>query len=255
MKLYLTTLFILAGIATGNSQQFAYGITAGTNFTRGGQVTGISHKENGELVYWTGTSQAESKAGFHGGAFVEVTYGDFFLRPEMVYTNLQSEYIFPNKSTVYTVQKFDVPLLVGYKFGQNFGLYAGPVYSPIFKNEFQDKEFTIIKEEQGNVFIPGSSLSDPTTPINFQLGMKTEFLGVGFDLRYEHNLSSPNPEKIDILNNQNYREEGGVNIAMVDDARLSQIILSLTYNFSELVPSPDRRSRGRGSYSRRRRTR
>lgn len=252
MKLYLTILFILFGITLGHAQRFAYGITAGTNFTSGGQITGESFKENGEYVYWTGTSQGQTKTGFHGGGFVEVEFGDFFVRPELVYTSLKSEFIFPNKSSVYSVQKLDFPLLVGYNFGNIGGLYAGPVYSPIFKNNLEYKEATIIKTDQ-NVWIEGNSLNEPKLPVNLQVGLKTEFSQFGFDLRYEYGLSSSEPERVDMLNSEIGRESGGINVATAEDFSLSQIILSVTYKFTTIEDTG--RRRGSGSYSRRRRTR
>lgn len=252
MKPYLTTLLILFGISLGNAQRFAYGLKAGTNFTSGGQITGESFKENGEYVYWTGTSQGQSKTGFHGGGFVEVEYGNFFLRPEVVYTSIKSEFMFPNKSSVYSVEKLDLPLLVGYNIGNFGGLYAGPVYSPMFKNSLQYKEATIVKKEE-NTWINGNSLNEPSLPVNLQFGLKSEFNQLGFDLRYEYNLSGSEPERIDMLNSEIGRDDGGINVATVEDSSLSQIILSITYKFNE---SEDMgRSRRHGSYSRRRRTR
>lgn len=255
MKTLLTTLLILTGITISNAQRFGYGITAGTNFTSGGQIKGNPINEGGELVYWNGTSQGQSKAGFHGGAFVEVNFGDFFVRPELVYTSLKSEFVFPNRISTYSIDKLDVPLLIGYNVANILGLYAGPVYSPIFKNSFDYKESTIVRIDGEPRFYEGNSLQEPDIPVNLQLGIKSEFSGIGVHLRYEYNLSSPTPEKIDILNQDIGRDINGVNVATVEDARLSQLILSLSYDFSDLYSSSDNRRRGKYSYSRRRRAR
>lgn len=254
MKTLLTTLLILFGITFAHAQRFGYGITAGTNFTSGGHIQGNPINENGELVYWTGTTQGQSKAGFHGGAFVEVNFGDFFVRPELVYTSIKSEFVFPNRTSIYSIEKFDVPLLFGYNVADFVGLYAGPVYSPVHKNSFDYKESTIVKVEGETRFYEGNSLQEPDIPVNLQLGIKSEFSGIGIDLRYEYNLSTASPEKIDIHNQDIGRDINGVNVATVEDARLSQLILSLSYDFSDLYSSNDRR-RGKSSYSRRRRAR
>lgn len=251
MKHYFLPLFILFGITLSNAQNFSYGLKAGTNFTSGGQIQGESFKENDEYVYWTGSSQGQSKTGFHGGGFLEVGFGDFFLRPELVYTSIKSEFVFPNKSSVYSIEKLDVPLLVGYNFGGLGGLYLGPVYSPMFKNNLEYKEATIIKQEQ-NIWIEGSSLNDPSIPVNLQIGLKSEFKQFGLDLRYEYNLAGSEPERVDMLNSTIGRQEGGINVATVEEADLSQIILSLTYTFNG---GEDTGRRGGYSYSRRRRTR
>lgn len=252
MKTYFIPLFILFGITLSNAQDFTYGLKAGTNFSSGGQIRGESFKENDQYVYWTGTSQGQTKTGFHGGGFLEVGFGNFFLRPELVYTSIKSEFIFPNKSSVYSVEKLDLPFLVGYNIENLAGLYAGPVYSPMFRNDLQYKEATIIRQE-GNVWVKGSSLNEPTLPLNLQIGLKSEFNQLGLDLRYEYNLASSEPEKVDMLNSDIGRQEGGINVATVEDSGLSQIILSLTYKFNGAEETG--RRKGSHSYSRRRRTR
>ncbi len=252
MKTFFIPLFILFGISLSSAQKFSYGLKAGTNFTSGGQIRGESFKENDEYVYWTGTSQGQTKTGYHGGGFVEVGFGDFFIRPELVYTSIKSEFIFPNKSSVYAVEKLDLPFLMGYNFGRIGGLYAGPVYSPMFKNDLQYKEATIIKQEQ-NTWIKGSSLNDPSVPVNLQIGLKSEFNQLGLDLRYEYSLAGSEPEKVDMLNSEIGREIGGINVATVEDSGLSQIILSITYKFNSSEDTG--RRRGGYSYSRRRRAR
>ncbi|MEG9329040.1 outer membrane beta-barrel protein [Salinimicrobium catena] len=260
MKLYLTSLLILMGITLGNAQNFTYGLKAGTNFTNGGQIKGHPHYEinnNGikEKVYWDGISQGQSKTGFHGGAYCEIDFKDFFLRPELVYTSIKSEFTFPNRSSIYSLQRLDVPLLLGYNAAHFLGFYAGPVYSPYLSNSFSYKESTIIKENGEDVYYEGNTLNKPDLPVNLQLGIKSQFSGIGIDLRYEHSLSKSDPEKIDIFNQDVGRDVNGVNVATVEDAALSQIILSLTYDISELYSSKNfRRSRGY-SYSRRRRAR
>lgn len=251
MKIYLIPLCLLLGMAFSNAQEFSYGFKAGTNFASGGQIRGESFKENNEYVYWTGTSQGQTKTGFHGGGFLEVGFGNFFLRPELVYTSVRSEFVFPNKSSVYTVDKLDVPFLVGYNLGNLAGLYAGPVYSPMVENNLEYKEATIIKKEE-NVWVEGSELHAPPLPVNLQIGLKSEFNKLGLDLRYEYNLAGSDPERVDMLNSEIGRQEGGINVATVEEAGLSQIILSLTYTFNG---TDDNGRRNGHSYSRRRRTR
>lgn len=252
MRTYFIPLFILFGIYLSSAQQFSYGLKAGTNFTSGGQIQGNSHidEETNEYLYWTGTSQAQSQAGYHGGGFMEVDFGDFFLRPEIVYTTLKTEFAFPAKNSVLTIKKLDLPLLLGYNFKNVAGLYAGPVYSPLFKSSLEDKQSTIISKDDE---IWNDQLNSPDIPVNLQLGLKSEILGVGFDLRYEHSLSTSEPEKINMVNSIGETIKGHVNVATLDDANFNQLILSLTYDLSKIKPSG---VTGRKySYSRRRRAR
>lgn len=255
MRTLFIPLFILFGINLCSAQQFSYGLKAGTNFTSGGQIRGNSHidEETNEYLYWTGSSQGETKTGFHGGGFLEVAFGNFFLRPELVYTSIKSEFVFPFKSSVYSIEKLDLPFLVGYNFKRVGGLYAGPVYSPMIENKLEHKESTLIKYQDYTNYIPGQSLSNPSVPLNIQLGLKTEFNQLGIDLRYEYSLADSEPEKIDMLNQEVGIQKGGINVVTVEDAGLSQIILSLTYKFNG---AEDTRGRRAGySYSRRRKAR
>ena len=236
MKLYLTTILILTGITLGNAQNFTYGLKAGTNFTSGGQIRGSSHtdQDTNEKVYWTGTSQAQSQMGYHGGGFVEVDFGNFFLRPEVVYTTLKTEFKFPAKNSVLTVNKLDLPILLGYNLKNLAGFYAGPVYSPLFRSSLEDKQYTWINENQK---IENDELKSPEIPVNLQLGFKSELMGVGIDLRYEHNLSSSQPEKIDMINSIGETLQGHVNKATLNETNFNQLILSLSYDFSNLKTS------------------
>lgn len=255
MRTYFIPLFILFGISLSSAQQFSYGLKAGTNFTNGGEIRGNSHidEETNEYLYWTGSSQGETKAGFHGGGFLEVTFGNFFLRPELVYTSIKSEFIFPFKSSVYSIEKLDLPFLVGYNVGKIGGLYAGPVYSPMIKNRLEHKESTLIKYEDHIDYVPGQSLNNPSVPLNIQLGLRSEFNQLGIDLRYEYSLAGSEPEKIDMLNQEVGTQIGGINVVTVEDAGISQVILSLTYKFNRAEDSSGRRAGY--SYSRRRRAR
>ncbi|HER40792.1 MAG TPA: PorT family protein [Salinimicrobium catena] len=251
MKLYLTAMLILTGITLGNAQDFTYGLKAGTNFTSGGQIRGISHKDEDtkEYVYFTGTSQAQSQTGYHGGGFLEMDFGDFFLRPEIIYTTLKTEFSFPAKNSVLTVKKLDLPLLLGYNFNKFAGLYAGPVYSPLFNSSLEDKQAS----NSGKDEVWNDKLNSPDLPVNLQLGLKSQLLGIGIDLRYEYNLSSSQPEEINMINSIGETIEGHVNKATLEDSNFNQLILSLSYDLSNLK-NPNITGR-KYSYSRRRRAR
>ncbi len=77
----------------------------------GGQITGKESPPNGD---WSETIEGNSELGFHGGVFGQVNFGKFFIRPEVVYTSIESTFDFPNKTSVYSIEKFDIPLMIGY---------------------------------------------------------------------------------------------------------------------------------------------
>lgn len=206
-KIFLTLCLICGVISFGFSQELSYGLKGGLNYTMGGQITGIS---SGGL-YNDDTFEANGQIGFHGGAFLQVNFGNFFLRPEVVYSSLESEFDFPTRPSTYSVETFTVPLLLGYNIFGPLDIYAGPVYSNVLSSALMGNE-----SDQAIVV--------QNTPINAQIGAKVEFGRFGIDVRYEHSLSTEEPQALDIVNS-----EYGVNRATFDDTRLNQVIVSLIF--------------------------
>lgn len=208
MKKLIFGLGIFFGLTTAAfSQEFSYGLKGGVNYSMGGQITG----ESSGVGNWAETIEGTPSIGYHGGAFVQVNFGSFFIRPEVVYTSLELDFEFPNKTSTYAVQKFDIPLLIGYNIWGPLDVYAGPVYSNIMDTSLM-----------------GNELEDPivaqNTPINVQAGAKVEFGRFGLDVRYEHSLSTAEVQDLDIV-----KSEYGVNRAYFDDSRINQIIVSVIF--------------------------
>ena len=84
-NIFFALLFIFGSISMGFSQELSYGLKAGVNYTMGGQITGNS--SNG--IYWDGTVEGSGQIGYHGGLFLQVNFGKFFLRPDVVYTSIE----------------------------------------------------------------------------------------------------------------------------------------------------------------------
>ncbi|HET8753469.1 MAG TPA: outer membrane beta-barrel protein [Salinimicrobium sp.] len=206
-RIFLSIFLFSAVISSALAQEISYGLKGGVNYTMGGSITGIS--SNG--LYTDDTFEAEGKLGFHGGAFVQVNFGKFFVRPEIVYTTLESQYNFPVQPSIYSVEKLDVPLLFGYNVFGPLDLYAGPVFSNIMSSTLQGEEIL-------------ESISAQNTPVHAQAGAKVEFGRFGIDVRYEHNMSTKTTQELDIVN-----DDYGINRATFDDARLNQIIVSVIF--------------------------
>lgn len=210
MKKIILTVFLTFGMAySGLSQEFKYsfGLKAGINYTMGGQITGISSGAG----YWDETAEAQGKIGYHGGGFFQANIGRFFARPEINYTSIGTEYEFPGENTIHSVEKFDIPFLIGYNVFGPLDLYVGPVYSNIIDSHIMDDG------EPQNVVTQNS-------PINLQAGAKFEFGRFGIDFRYERIMSPAEPHSLDFNNDVH-----GVNRATFDDPRINQIIVSVTF--------------------------
>lgn len=206
MKQYILSLFLIFGVTSLSlSQEISYGLKGGINYTMGGQITGTQARFSDE------TFEANGEIGFHGGAFGQINFGNFFVRPEVVYTSLESTFEFPNQPATYSVETVTVPLLVGYNIFGPLDIYAGPVYSNVLSSTLEGEEFLdpIVVQD---------------SPINAQIGAKVEYGRFGIDVRYEHNLSSEEVQGLDILN-----AEYGVNEATFDDSRLHQVIVSIIF--------------------------
>lgn len=209
-KALLSLLFIFSVYTSALSQELSYGLKAGINYSRGGQVTGESSGEGN----WAETLPGTSKTGFQGGIFAQINFGRLFIRPEVVYTSLEREFDFPRKPALHAVEKFEVPLLAGYNIWGPVEIYAGPVYSNILNSE-------MILEQGDDPHV----VVVQNTPINAQAGV-TVWLGrFGLDLRYEHSLSAAQSQPEFDFNEGVY----GVNLVDYEDATFSAIKLSLMF--------------------------
>lgn len=206
MKHYIFSLFLIFGVfSVSSSQEVSYGLKGGISYTMGGQITGTQAR------FYDGTVEAAGEVGFHGGAFGQVNFGNFFVRPEVVYSSLESTFEFPNQPSTYSIETVTVPLLVGYNIWGPLDIYAGPVYSNVLSA-------TLEGEEVRNPIVLQNS------PINAQVGAKVEYGRFGIDIRYERSLSTAEPLALDIVN-----AEYGINEAIFDDARVHQVIVSLIF--------------------------
>ena len=89
-----------------------FGIKGGVNYNNKGDAT-FSSTGNDVI------QGAESKSGFHAGLWfrAKVPIIGLYIRPELVYTQVKSEYIdSENKSSNYAFNKIDVPVLLGKSF-------------------------------------------------------------------------------------------------------------------------------------------
>ncbi|MFV8224794.1 outer membrane beta-barrel protein [Christiangramia aquimixticola] len=209
--------------SAANAQEFSFGIKGGANYVMGGQITGNS--SNG--LYFDGTVEAESQVGFHGGAFFEVRFGKFFLRPEFIYSAMETEFPFPKAPAIYSVDKISVPLLFGYNIWGPIDIYGGPAYQNILDGTLEGTE------------PPNQTIIAQNTPLAGQIGVKAGFGRFELDLRYDHSLSTAESQGLDIIN-----ADYGINKANFDDARLNQILLSLSFKIFDSAANPGRRKGG-----------
>jgi len=191
IKFCIIFIMLLGGVANAQSGS-GFGIKGGFNFG-----------SNGDLVnaFNNASDDPSSRIGYHLGAFGKLSLaGKFYLRPELVYTKIQSEY---SNSTSFDMSKLDLPVLLGYKIIGPLHVFAGPAFQYILNIDIDD--FNINDAE-----------NDFSVGLNFGVGINLGKLGL--DLRYERGFSS---NEANILDNNN------IDVARLD-TRPEQLILSLS---------------------------
>jgi hypothetical protein len=215
-----------------NAQQFQVGLKGGINKTYGGEITGINSGVPAD--YTSDTFEAEGEIGYHGGAWVQVNFGKFFIRPEVVYSKLESRFDFPQGPTLFEVEEFSVPLLIGYNIYGPLDIYAGVAYKNIISSTIERIEPT---DDPAQVVIQN-------TPFSAQIGAKVEFGSFGLDVRYDYSLSSADPYNVDFQSDNADFVIPTVNRATLNDLRLNQIIVSLTLKLWDSENKSRRRKGG-----------
>jgi hypothetical protein len=205
-KLVLTVLAITLTTTLLFSQKIDFGAKAGLNYNFAGDLS--------EVITETGNSfenllaGADNKAGFHIGLWTKVRLLGFYIRPELVYTQLNNSYnnVAQSINTDFKTKKIDIPILFGIKVIGPLHIFAGPTFQYITKSEFVQDDFINIKKKD---FTAG-----------LQIGTGLEIGKIGLDVRWEKGFSND-------VDGEFYSS----NIRV--DNRPNQIIFGLSYRFNE----------------------
>lgn len=195
-KLILIACFAL-GLNQITSAQTDFGIKGGINYNSNSiQQSGSDFSEGGD-----------NKAGYHAGIWfrIKVPVLGLYVRPEVIYTNLENEIkITPTSpSTDFTIQKIDVPVLLGKKIFGVGNLFVGPSFQYIIESGINADDVSDIDTD------------DLTVGIQFGGGIELGHFGI--DVRWERGLSD-------------FKSA----IASLDqsvDTRINQIIIGLSIKF------------------------
>ena len=229
MNRYFLLIFISIFCVTfSQAQEYSFGIKGGANYaTTAGTITG----ESSGVDFYDGTVIADSKVGFHAGAFFELRFGKFFVRPEVMYNSIETEFDFPRRPSIYAVEKLSIPLLFGYNVWGPIDVYAGPAYQSILNASMegtQPQTKTIIVQN---------------TPLAAQVGVKARLGRFELGVRYDRSLASEETDSsLDFDNGQ-----FGINRAPFNDMRLHQVLVSLSFKIGDSESNTGRR-RGGGCY-------
>lgn len=186
MKKVLFAL-LLCFSATSFAQSFNWGPRFGLN-SASLTISDIDSSVEDEL------KEGDTKLGFHLGVFGRVQLLGFYIQPELLYTNVQSEIKLGDLVSEVSINRIDLPVLAGKRFLKVVRIQAGPVFSFPISSEVGEAD----------------DVYDSVT-VGYQAGVGLDLLKLLIDLKYEGSFNNA-ADNI-----------GG----FAADQRVSQIILSL----------------------------
>lgn len=197
-KVFLLFCLAFAFSQTSNAQ-LSFGLKGGVNYNSN-SVEGVNAA--GQDIF-TG---AESKTGYHIGVWtrLKVPVLGLYVRPELVYTNLENEVFYSQaaKTTTHTFQKIDIPVLLGKKIFGIGNVFIGPSFQYILDSDFSIDDI--------------SSVEADGFTVGLQFGGGIEFGKIGIDVRWERGFSDLESSFAGNLGNVEY------------DTRVNQIIIGLS---------------------------
>ncbi|QOD61443.1 PorT family protein [Polaribacter haliotis] len=169
---------------------------------------GLNYNNNGKGSFKNATNDiaegADSKTGYHAGIWTrfKIPVIGLYLRPELVYTQVKTEFEEQSATNEYSFKKLDVPVLLGKKFLGFANAFIGPSFQYIIDDNISFKD---LSSDEFDKFSVG-----------LQMGVGVELGRLGVDVRWERGLSS-NEAKF-AANNGNFSV----------DNRTNQIIFGLS---------------------------
>ncbi|UAM99403.1 PorT family protein [Polaribacter litorisediminis] len=201
MKKVILVICLAFGFSQISNAQLAFGVKAGINYNSN-SIENVSQDVFGG---------AKSKTGFHAGIWtrLKVPVLGLYIRPELVYTNLENEIVYTapgaviGEVTSHTFQKIDIPVLLGKKIFGIGNVFIGPSFQYILDSDFDVDTI--------------SSIDSKGFTMGLQFGGGVEFGKLGIDIRWERAFSGVGSSFVNnVAQNVNY------------DTRINQIIIGLS---------------------------
>lgn len=193
LSLLFVAAFMIVGVA--NAQFIRFGLKGGLNSstmkidkTTLEGITTVDGAKNFVL------EQGESEFGLHFGAFGRITVAGVFIQPELLFTQTKGNIVISEISSVDNAyekaveqkfNRFDVPVMVGYKLGPA-KLFAGPVatFTLSEKDGLRDQMAELVGDNE----TVENTLKNAV--FGYQVGIGLDILKFAtFDVKYEGNLS------------------------------------------------------------------
>ena len=147
-NLILFFLFFFINFSYGQLISIDYGLKAGINFNSQLNITADIESIDNKINIF------ESRNGQHFGIFLKLKIKDFYLKPEFNFTQIKNSYDIPyilvqtkNVITNFDQKKFDIPVMIGYKFFKNLNIFVGPRFEFIKKVNFDNFNVDDLKND------------------------------------------------------------------------------------------------------------
>lgn len=201
LKKIIFPTFLVIAISFSVNAQSGFGIKAGYNYNSNGDL-----KADFQSIP---SLKSSGKSGFNIGIYDKFNLGLFYIRPELVYTKTNSQYLLNNQNQNYNLSKLDLPILVGLNVIGPLNIFAGPDFQYILSNNLTGLGFQSIKNNY---------------TLGLNIGASVELGKIGIDIRYERGLNA---------NEANFLENNIANPSLyILDTRPQQFIVNLSYSLS-----------------------
>ena len=210
----LLFIVILLSVGITQAQLLNFGLKGGMNFNSNGDLTTIDGFEQDLKI------SSDDQTGYHIGALAEIKLPLFlYVRPELLFTHTKSKYTENNYDSDLTLNKIDIPVLIGLRFLKIGRIFAGPVFSYIQKVDLKSTD----------VFDEVKKISSDDFSTGMQLGAGLEFGKFGGDIRWEKGFSDTTAEFLGKISDGGigYDQDAKVRV----DTRQQQFIISIYYKF------------------------
>lgn len=224
MKRVLLVIALFIGAIQFSNAQISYGVKAGMNFDVNGQASEYITMPDGFSI-----ESNNSNGGYHAGVWlrVKVPLVGLYVRPEIIYTDLKSEYTLnvpstsipglPESSKIeYSLSKVDVPVLLGLKILGVGNVFLGPNLQYLLKSDF--------KSDFSN-----DDTIDEEISIGLVIGAGIEFWKLGLDVRFETGFASPDSVDLSSIGDEISDLEPILDV--LSGQKPNQIIVGLSYKF------------------------
>lgn len=156
--------FLLFFSAQFSFSQIKFGVNGGVNFDSSGDIVLISDKlqKQGPL---------DGKTGFHMGVYTEVDFLILYLRPELQYAKVRSQF----ENNLIDNSRIELPVSFGLSLLGPISIFLGPTFFYNLSQKSNDLKLDEIKNKM---------------TFGLHIGSRLKLGPFGIDLRYEKGLSA-----------------------------------------------------------------